>query len=76
MIHPRLPTPLDATKRIVGMIVSSSAPPWYLVRSTLSNVVPAVLIALISLAYLEEDGLLVLAHLRTTVRFPTRGPDE
>jgi hypothetical protein len=42
----------------------------------LSNVVPAVLIALISLAYLEEDGLLVLVHLRTTVRTPTQGPDE
>jgi len=58
-IHPRWSTPLEATKRLVGAVV-------VLLNITLlftpvpgSNVVPALVIALISLAYLEEDGLLL-----------------
>ncbi|MGA7993836.1 MAG: exopolysaccharide biosynthesis protein [Bradyrhizobium sp.] len=58
-IHPRWSTPLEATKRLVGAVV-------VLLNITLlftpvpgSNVVSALVIALISLAYLEEDGLLL-----------------
>jgi hypothetical protein len=59
MIHPRWPTPLEATKRIVGMIVVILSSTLVFAPIPLSNVVPALLIALISLAYLEEDGLLL-----------------
>jgi hypothetical protein len=38
----------------------------------LSNVVPAVLIALIALAYLEEDGLLLTVGLLDAVMGPAR----
>jgi hypothetical protein len=66
MVHPRWHTPLEATKRLVGAVVVMlsvvlvAAPP-------LGNVVPAVTIALISLAYLEEDGLLLSLSLLTAV---------
>jgi hypothetical protein len=66
-IHPRWPTPLEATKRLVGAVV-------VLLNITLlftpvpgSNVVPALVIALISLAYLEEDGLLLSIALLASV---------
>ena len=59
LIHPRWPIPLDATKRIVGTIVVILSATLVFSPIPLSNVVPALLIALISLAYLEEDGLLL-----------------
>ncbi len=63
MIHPRWPTPIEATKRLVGIAVMILDTMLF-VPIPLSNVVPALLIALISLAYLEEDGpLLVIAAL-------------
>jgi hypothetical protein len=58
LIHPRWPTPLDATKRLVGVVVVLLNI-TLLTPVPLSNVVPALVIALISLAYLEEDGLLL-----------------
>lgn len=57
VIHPRWPTPPQATKRIVGIVVMILTIRILLAPLPLSNVIPAVLIALISLAYLEEDGL-------------------
>ncbi len=59
MIHPRWPIPLDVTKRIVGTIVVLLSTTLVFTPIPLSNVVPALLIALLSLAYLEEDGLLL-----------------
>src|SRR5450755_3433772 len=59
LIHPRWPTPLDATKRLVGAIVAVLSIAMVVTPVPFSNVVPAVVIALISLAYLEEDGLLL-----------------
>ena len=58
-IHPRWPTPLDATKRLVGVVVVLLNITLLFTPVPLSNVVPALVIALISLAYLEEDGLLL-----------------
>jgi len=58
-IHPRWPTPLEATKRIVGIAVMMLSARLVLTPIPLSNIVPAAVIALISLAYLEEDGLLL-----------------
>ncbi len=59
IVHPRWPTPFEATKRLVGIVVMILSTAVVFAPVPLSNVVPALLIALISLAYLEEDGLLL-----------------
>jgi len=59
VIHPRWPTPIEATKRLVGAVVMILSTSLVFIPIPLSNVVPALAIALISLAYLEEDGLLL-----------------
>ena len=59
VIHPRWPMPLDATKRIVGIVVMMLSATLILIPIPLSNFIPALVIALISLAYLEEDGLML-----------------
>lgn len=59
LIHPRWPTPLDATKRLVGAVVAILGIAMVITPVPFTNVVPALLIVLISLAYLEEDGLLL-----------------
>jgi len=58
-VHPRWTIPPEATKRVVGITVIILSARLILTPIPLSNVVPAFLIALISLAYLEEDGLLL-----------------
>jgi hypothetical protein len=57
--HPRWPTPHKATKRVVGVAVLMLNIALVVVPIPLGNVLPALVIALISLAYLEEDGLLL-----------------
>jgi hypothetical protein len=57
--YPRYPTPLEATKRIVGIMIMMLSARLILSPIPLSNMLPAVVIALISLAYLEEDGLML-----------------
>ena len=64
VIHPRWPTPLEATKRLVGSRLNTTL---VFTPIPLSNVVPALVIALISLAYLEEDGLLLSIALLAAV---------
>ena len=59
VIHPRWPTPFEATKRVVGAVVVILSVTLVFTPIPLTNVVPALVIALISLAYLEEDGLLL-----------------
>ena len=59
VIHPRWPTPFEATKRLVGTVVVILNTTLVFTPIPLSNVAPALVIALISLAYLEEDGLLL-----------------
>ena len=66
MIHPRWHTPLNATKRLVGIVVVMLSITLF-TPIPLSNVVPALVIALISLAYLEEDGLLLSVALLAAV---------
>jgi hypothetical protein len=63
LVHPRWPTPAEATKRLVGAVVVILSATLVFIPIPLSNVVPALVIALISLAYLEEDGLLLLIAL-------------
>ena len=67
IIHPRCPTPHQATKRLVGLVVVILSITVVFTPLPLSNVVPALVIALISLAYLEEDGLLLLIALLAAV---------
>lgn len=67
MVHPRWHTPLEATKRLVGIVVLILGVPLVAAPIPLGNVVPAVVIALISLAYLEEDGLLLSVALVAAV---------
>lgn len=63
VVHPRWPTPHQATKRLVGVVVAILSASLVFIPIPLSNVVPALVIALIALAYLEEDGLLLLIGL-------------
>jgi hypothetical protein len=66
-IHPRWPTPLEATKRLVGTVIVILNTTMVFTPIPLSNVVFALVIALISLAYVEEDGLLLLIALLVAV---------
>jgi hypothetical protein len=67
VIHPRWPTPHVATKRLVGILVVILSASLVFIPIPLSNVVPALVIALIALAYLEEDGLLLAIGLMAAV---------
>jgi hypothetical protein len=59
VIRPRWPTPFGATKRIIGSVVLLLTCLILLAPLPLTNVPPAAVIALISLAYIEEDGVLL-----------------
>jgi hypothetical protein len=65
--HPRWPTPHEATKRVVGIAVAILSPSLVFLPIPLSGVVPAMVIGIIALAYLEEDGLLLLIGLVAAV---------
>jgi hypothetical protein len=67
MIHPRWPAPPETTKRLVGIVVVMLNITVVFSPIPLSSVVPALVIALIALAYLEEDGLLLLIALTAAV---------
>jgi len=59
LTYPRWPTPLVATRRLVGIAVLMLDIIMVFTPIPLGNVGPALVIALISLAYLEQDGLLL-----------------
>jgi hypothetical protein len=59
VIRPRWPTPFKARKRVVGIVVLLLTSVLLVAPLPLSNVPPALVIALISLAYIEEDGVLL-----------------
>ena len=58
-VYPRRPTTPEATKRVVGIAVMMLSARLILTPIPLSNILPALIIALISLAYTEEDGLVL-----------------
>jgi hypothetical protein len=62
LIRPRWQTPFEATKRIVGLLVLalSITIMW---PFPLSYIAPTLVIMMISIAYLEEDGLLLCISL-------------
>jgi hypothetical protein len=66
LVHPRWYTSPEVTKRLVGAIVIILGAALF-IPIPLSNVVPALVIVLISLAYLEEDGLLLSIALLASV---------
>jgi hypothetical protein len=67
VVRPRCPTPPELTKRIVGVFVVLLSARLLLMPIPLSNILPAVLIALISLGYLEEDGVLLAISLLAAI---------
>ena len=58
-VHPRWPMTFEVAKRAVGVTVLLLTVVLLLTPVPLSNVAPAMVISLISLAYIEEDGLLL-----------------
>ena len=66
LIRPRWHTPFGVTQRVVGgfILVLGGA---LLVPIPLSNVPPSLVIALIALAYIEHDGVLLCAGLIAAV---------
>jgi hypothetical protein len=61
-IHPRWHTPFQATKRLVGLIVLllTASIIW---PFPFSNIIPTLVVMLLSFAYLEEDGVLLCISL-------------
>src|SRR6516164_8517269 len=60
-VHPRWPMTFEVAKRAVGVMVLLLTAVLLLTPVPLSNVAPAMVISLISLAYVEEDGCVVSA---------------
>jgi hypothetical protein len=59
LVHPRWPRAFEAAKHVVGVMVLLLTLVLLLTPVPLSNVAPAMVISLFSLAYVEEDGLLL-----------------
>ena len=64
-IHPRWPTPFEATKRLVGLTILLLA--VTLIAPFPFNIVPTLVIILISIAYLEEDGMLLCISIAAAI---------
>jgi hypothetical protein len=60
-VHPRWPMTFGLVKPAVGVIILLLAVVLLLTPMPLSDVAPAMVISMISLAYVEEDGLLLSA---------------
>jgi hypothetical protein len=58
VVHPRWPMTFEVARHAVGVMVLLLTILLLLTPVPLSNVAPAMVISLISLAYVEEDGLL------------------
>ena len=63
VVHPRWPMTFEVAKRAVGIIILLLTVVLLLMPVPLSNIPPAMVISLISFAYVEEDGLLLSAAL-------------
>src|SRR5262245_30084469 len=62
-VHPRGPMIFEAMKPAVGVVVLLLTAVLLITPVPLSNVAPAIVIALMSLAYVEDDGLLLCISL-------------
>jgi hypothetical protein len=65
--HPRWPMTFEAAKHAVGVMVLLLTAVLLLTPVPFSNVAPAVVISMISLAYVEEDGLLLSVALLAAI---------
>ena len=63
VVYPRWPIPHQPAKRLVGLVVLLLDITLTFTPLPFSNILPALLIGLISLAYLQEDGLVLAAAL-------------
>jgi hypothetical protein len=59
VVHPRWPRAFEAARHFVGIVVLLLTAALLLTPIPFSNIAPAVLVVLIALAYIEEDGLLL-----------------
>ena len=66
VIRPRWPTPFEATKRVVGVVVLLLAVAQ-LAPVPMSNLPPAMTVMLIAVAFLEKDGVLLAIALGVAV---------
>ena len=66
-VHPRWPMIFEAAKRAVGVMVLLLTAVLLLTPVPLSNVAPAMMISLISLAYVEKDGLVLSVALLAAI---------
>jgi hypothetical protein len=60
-VHPRRPTAFEVGKQFVGIMVLLLTVVLLLTPVPFSNIAPSLSVVLISLAYIEEDGLLLCA---------------
>jgi hypothetical protein len=67
VVHPRWPMTFEVAKRAVGIMVLLLTVVLLLTPVPLSNVAPAMVISLISLAYVEEDGLVLCVALLAAI---------
>ena len=58
-VHPRWPMAFEAAKHFVGVVVLLLTATLLLTPVPFSNIAPAIIVAVISVTYLEEDGLLL-----------------
>jgi hypothetical protein len=58
-VHPRWPRAFEAAKHFVGVVVLMLTATLLLTPVPFSNIAPAIIVAVISVTYLEEDGLLL-----------------
>jgi hypothetical protein len=68
-VHPRWPKSFDTMKHGVGILIFLLSLVLLLTPVPLSNVAPAIIISLISLAYVEEDGLLLTLGVLAAIGF-------
>ena len=68
-VHPRWPATFDVLKRGVGVLILFLTAALLLIPVPLSNVAPAVIISLMSLAHVEEDGLLLALSVAAGIGF-------
>lgn len=62
LVRPRLPAVVDATHRVTGFVMLLLGP-TLISPFPFSHVVPALVIILLALAYLEEDGTVLIGAL-------------
>jgi len=67
VVHPRWPITFEAAKCAVGVMILLLTAVLLLTPVPLSNIAPAMVISLISLAYVEEDGLLLSVALLAAI---------